>query len=145
MTHAHSGPRRGIVALGLVAVAGLALAGCTSAQEQEAASGVSLACTALGVGSTIAVAVATKGQAQVISQQVGDGVSAACPLLVAGVNAAVSQITAQGETATVTVTTTTPKGVRRSARMSATNMGNGRVTYTIPPNPFALLGLPGGL
>lgn len=131
-------------ALAVVALAGLALAACTPVQEQEAVAGVNVACTALGVGSTIAVAVASKGQAQVISQQVGDGVAAACPLLVSGVTAAVNQITAQGQTATVTVTTTSPRSGRRTARFSA-KMVDGRVTYTVPPNPFGLLGLPGGL
>ena len=126
----------------------IGLAGCTTQQEQNTLTGVSLACSALGVGSQIAVNVAvqsaTQGAAptaaQTISQEVGAGVSAACPLLVSGVQTAVNQITSEGQTATVTVTTTTPKGARRSVRFKATKV-NGVMVYTIPPNPLGFFGL----
>lgn len=117
-----------------------ALAGCTTADEQAALTGVNVACTALGVGSQIAVNVVTGGKAQVITQTIGQGISASCPLLISGVQAAISQITAEGQTATVTVVTTSPKGVRRSTSFRARKV-DGVMTYVVGPSPLAFLGL----
>ena len=125
---------RHLVALPVVAALALSAAGCTSDQEAQSLAAINVACTLAGVGSQIAINVATGGKAATITGAIGADVTSSCGLLIPAVQSAVNQITGAGQTATVTVTTTTPTtGAVKSMRFHARKLVTGQMVYTFPP------------
>ena len=118
-------------------IAGLSmagLAGCTSAQEEQSLAAISVGCTALGVGSAIAINVASSGAAAALTTVIGGDVSKSCDLIIAGTQSAIERLTSAGQTATVTVTSSAHNtGARQSLRFRAQRV-EGRMVYIFPPN-----------
>lgn len=120
-----------VVAGAAVLAGGFALAACTTAEETSALNAIGATCITLSTASVIAMDVISsvdQSDTKVATTVSGD-VNTTCSNLLSGAAAVIEKITGSGGTATVNVTTTTPAGVRRAARMQVTP----QAIYVITP------------
>lgn len=118
-----------------VGLGALGLAGCNTAQEQAALSGINAICTGLAIGTQVIVTITSSlapGISQ-IAQTVAQGATNVCPVLVAGAQGVIDQITQNGGTATVTASTTSPAGVQSHYMMRMSRNGtDGPYVWVVP-------------
>lgn len=112
---------RGMIAAALLASAALSVSACTPDDTNKVLTGIDTACVVLPIGTQIAVQVASNIGGVSIPTTIGGQITQDVSSVCAGVTQAVSQIiqriNAEGGTATVTVETKTPRGVRRLHKM----------------------------
>ena len=138
--------RHRISSLAVIGLVGFGLTGCTSQEIAATGAGIQAVCAGAIVGTTVYVNVESSlggATAQKISQVVSSSTSTACSSLSAAVQAAVNSITAEGGTATVSVSTATPtttaaKSLKRKlvakALVFKDAAGQVQVTYVVKPD-----------
>jgi hypothetical protein len=129
-----------IILAGALSCSLLALGACTSEEEQATLNGISAACAALPVGTTIAIQVASAipggaGAAAIAGTVQGVG-GAACSTLIPAAQSIIDSVTKAGATAVVTATTVDPSGAKSVRRLQVTPAGKVFFSGTVPPSSF---------
>lgn len=131
-----------ILIAGAAALA-LCAAGCTPAEEQGVLTAISSDCTGAVTGTTMVVSIVSSlaGAAPVatLSSTVGANAAGICSSLLAQAQAAIEAITALGGTATVTVSSATPQGIKKSYKLrfkAGATPGAPPQVFVVTPSPF---------
>ena len=120
----------------MLALAGslsLALAGCNTTEVTSTLAQIQADCATVETGAQLVVTIASVagGVSTTIPAAVGAG-AAACSAILPEVTAAITAVTAAGQSAVVTVTTTSPKSGKRTVRRLTVTPGEVQ-TFVIPP------------